>query len=112
MYERISDKIKESSNEEVEELKEKLQTLLDLKIKVLPAISTGVYLIEFPKETFTRNMKEILERTKEELDKRFSNDNILLYGINSMEEITEESINKRIKDLEKLKKELKKNEKF
>lgn len=108
VYDKISEKLKFDNEKEISELKEKLKMLLELKIKTLPVISTGVYMIEFPEDVRPNIKRDVLIQIKEELNKRYGNDNILLCGINGIERITEESLDEKIKNLMKIKEELKK----
>lgn len=110
-----SKKVDELVEEKTTEIRNKLATLLDLKIKVLPPFSSGFYLIEFEQEIEPHKMKEIMSLLRKEINKRYNNDSILLVGIRKIEDISyKENYNKiidnEIKRLEELRKELNEND--
>lgn len=94
---------------ETKELRDNLAKLLDLKIKILPPFSSGIYLVEF-ENLKPYEMEKLLKMLQENINKRYNNDSIILVGINKIKDITEtyeDEIDKEIKRLQKLKKELK-----
>lgn len=104
-----NEEVKNIVEKETRKLREDLAKLLDLKIKVLPPFSSGIYLVEF-ENLKPYEMEKLLKMLQENINKRYNNDSIVLIGINKIKDVTEtyeDEIDKEIERLQKLKKELK-----
>lgn len=104
-----NEEVKNIVEKETRKLREDLAKLLDLKIKVLPPFSSGIYLVEF-ENLKPHEMEKLLKMLQENINKRYNNDSIVLIGINKIKDVTEtyeDEIDKEIERLQKLKKELK-----
>lgn len=97
---------KEYYESEIKKLKDEIAELIDLKIKVLPPFSSGFYAVEFNDNLGKREKSEIINLLCEKIDKRYNNENIVLFGIKKISDVsstTSEEIENEIKRLEELK---------